>query len=111
MSPKNPRAENILHDIPSQLPQELLQTLCQNKHVRIQRIVSKGHASAADFWYQQKEHEWVILLSGGAVLQWRDGRVQSLAPGDYVFIPAGTRHRLEGTLADELSVWLAVFFT
>ncbi len=98
-------------DIPAELPNELTQILCSGAAVRIERIVSCGHASEADFWYQQHEHEWVILLSGGAILQWGDGSEQALAPGDYVFIPAGTRHRVAGTLASEPSIWLAVFFT
>ena len=101
---------NLMEQIPSDLPQELMQTLCESANVRVERIVSKGHASAPDFWYEQDDNEWVVLLSGGAVLQWGDGSFQSLAPGDYVLIPAGTRHRLEGTLADDLSIWLAVFF-
>lgn len=100
---------NILADIPEQLPKELFTTLAQAAGVRIERIVSRGHASPADFWYQQQEHEWVILLSGGAVLRWESGQEQALAPGDYLMIPAGTRHRVEGTLPDEDSVWLAVF--
>ncbi|WP_339898096.1 cupin domain-containing protein [uncultured Gilvimarinus sp.] len=107
----NPQPANITADIPEQLPQELTQTLCQSTTVRVERIVSQGHASAADFWYEQDEHEWVLLLSGGAILQWGDGSEQALAPGDYVLIPAGTRHRVAGTLASELSIWLAVFFT
>ncbi|BFM19245.1 cupin domain-containing protein [Gilvimarinus japonicus] len=107
----NPVPFNLMGDIPAELTDELTQTLCNSASLRIERIVSKGHASESEFWYEQDEHEWVVLLSGGAVLQWSDGSFQSLAPGDYVLIPAGTRHRLEGTLADELSIWLAVFFT
>ncbi|WP_052480863.1 cupin domain-containing protein [Gilvimarinus agarilyticus] len=105
-----PQPCNITADIPEQLPQELTQTLCHSTAVRIERIVSQGHASAVDAWYEQDEHEWVLLLSGGAVLQWGDGSEQPLAPGDYVLIPAGTRHRVAGTLASEPSIWLAVFF-
>jgi hypothetical protein len=30
--------------------------------VRIERIISHGHASPADFWYDQPQHEWVIVL-------------------------------------------------
>ncbi|MDO3384404.1 cupin domain-containing protein [Gilvimarinus sp. SDUM040013] len=99
----------ILADIPEQLPEELFTTLASVAGVRIERIVSRGHSSAPDFWYQQDEHEWIILLSGGAVLRWENDAEQALAPGDYVMIPAGTRHRVEGTLADENTIWLAVF--
>lgn len=98
-------------DIPAELPDELTQTLCRSPSVRVERIVSYGHASAADFWYQQDENEWVVLLSGGAILQWQDGTEQALAPGDYLLIPANTRHRVAGTVAGEPSIWLAVFFS
>lgn len=101
---------NLLADIPDELSRELIQPLLEGDGVRIERIVSHGHSSEPDFWYEQDEHEWVILLSGGAVLRWDSGTEQALAPGDYVFIPAGTRHRVEGTLPDEHSIWLAVFF-
>ncbi len=101
---------NLFADIPESLPQELTTGLLQGKNLRIERIVSFGHASEPDFWYQQDEHEWVILLTGGALLRWESGREETLAPGDYIFIPAGEKHRVEGTLAGEHSVWLAIFF-
>lgn len=101
--------DNLLAQIPEALPRELSDTLLAVSGVRIERIVSHGHASEPGFWYEQSEHEWVVLLSGGAVLRCEDGRERALAPGDFVFIPAGERHRVEGTLADEHSVWLAVF--
>jgi cupin 2 domain-containing protein len=31
-----------------------------------------------------------------------------LAPGDYLYIPAHTRHRVEWTSVDKPTVWLAV---
>jgi hypothetical protein len=36
---------NLLSPLPSKLPVELVQTLLKSKHVRIERIVSTGHAS------------------------------------------------------------------
>lgn len=101
---------NLLAEIPETLPHELINTLCEYDGVRIERIVSCGHANAPDEWYDQADHEWVILMSGGAVLQWAEGGETVLAPGDYVFIPAGVKHRVDGTLPDEHSIWLAIFF-
>ena len=60
---------NIFDDIPAGLPEELVQTLLSTPGVRIQRIVSLGHASPEGFWYDQAEHEWVLLLKGAARLR------------------------------------------
>ena len=34
--------------------------------IRIERIVSRGHTSPPDFWYDQPQAEWVIVLAGSA---------------------------------------------
>lgn len=79
--------------------------------MRIERIVSHGHKSPEGFWYDQDQHEWVMLLKGAAKL-----RVESqqqlieLWPGDFLNIPAHERHRVEWTTADEPTVWLAIFY-
>ena len=33
----------------------------------------------AGFWYDQDEHEWIVLLAGSATLQWEDGSRTDLA--------------------------------
>ena len=57
---------NLLGDIPTQLREEIVTVLAESPHVRVERIVSNGHASPADFWYDQAEHEWVAVLRGEA---------------------------------------------
>ena len=100
---------NLFDDLPRDIPSELVQTLIQTAEVRIERIISHGQASPEGFWYDQAEHEWVIVLNGAARLQFEDN-VISLNPGDYVNIPAGKKHRVEWTTPDEQTVWLAVFY-
>ena len=100
---------NLLHPLPSTIPAELTETLVAASSVRIERIVSHGHASPDDFWYDQPEHEWVVVLQGAARLRF-DDEVRKLGPGDYVNIPAHRRHRVEWTTPDEPTVWLAVFY-
>jgi len=79
--------------------------------VKIERIVSHGHASPPGFWYDQPQNEWVIVLKGSARLRFEDeAGERALAAGDYVLIPAGKRHRVEWTSAREPTVWLAVHF-
>ena len=79
--------------------------------LKIERIVSHGHASPPGFWYDQPQNEWVIVLKGSAGLRIEDeAGERALAAGDYVFIPAGKRHRVEWTGELEPTVWLAVHF-
>lgn len=91
--------------------QERVEILAENEHVRIERIVSWGHVSPPDFWYDQEQAEWVTVLSGSARLRFqKDDDTVSLGPGDALLIPAGCRHRVDWTAPDEPTVWLAVFF-
>ena len=101
------RLKNIFDDLPQQLPKELVQTLIRAADVRIERIISHGHASPADFWYDQPQHEWVIVLKGTARLQFEDGTVE-MKPGDFINFPAHKRHRVDWTTPDEPTVWLGV---
>lgn len=59
--------KNIFDDLPQRLPKELVQILVRAADVRIERIISYGHASPADFWYDQPQHERVIVLKGAAM--------------------------------------------
>ena len=105
------QSQNLLSPLPSNLPKELVETLAEDKHVRIERIVSTGHASPEGFWYDQEEAEWVVVLKGEAKLLF-EGETQPvhLKPGDHVTIPAHRRHRVEWTTPNEPTVWLAVFY-
>lgn len=103
-------AFNLLADLPTSLPDELVTTLLEASHVRIERIVSHGHASPDGFWYDQDQHEWVVVLKGAARLRF-DDRTIELRPGDAVNIPAHQKHRVEWTVPDEPTVWLAVFYS
>ena len=47
---------NLFADVPPHLPNELVQTLLDASNVRIERIVSYGHASSEGFWYDQTKH-------------------------------------------------------
>ncbi len=98
---------NIFDDLPQHLPKEVVQTLIRAADVRIERIISHGHASAPDFWYDQPQSEWVIVLKGAARLQFEDGMVE-MKPGDFVNIPAFRKHRVDWTTPDEPTVWLGV---
>ncbi len=101
---------NLFTDLPTTLPEELVEVLAENQHVRIERIISTGHASPEGFWYDQDEAEWVVVLKGKAKLLFEDGETVEMTPSDHVLIPAHRKHRVEWTTADEPTVWLAVFY-
>lgn len=104
---------NLFASIPDALPEELVTVLAESDSVKIERIVSDGCASPEGFWYDQEQHEWVLLVSGSAILAVeKDGRVEQveLKPGDYLLLPAHQRHRVEATSPTEKTIWLAVFF-
>jgi len=100
---------NLFADLPAHLPDELFATLLDAADVRIERIVSHGHASPEGFWYDQDQHEWVVVLKGAARLRFEDGTVE-MKPGDFVNIPAHRKHRVEWTTPGEPTIWLAVHY-
>lgn len=110
--PPLPGAGNLLADLPDAVPDEITEALADSSNMRIERIVSHGQASPPDFWYDQAEHEWVAVIRGqaGMLIEGEDGE-RVLRPGDFVLLPAHTRHRVTWTAKDEETVWLAVFWS
>ena len=101
---------NVFQNIPSELPDEVCETLLDATHVRVERIVSRGHCSPAGFWYDQDENEWVALLKGSARLAIEGEEDIEMTPGDAIEIPAHKRHRVAWTDPDEDTIWLAVHY-
>jgi cupin 2 domain-containing protein len=96
---------SISHDRTAEQITELLSC----PHVKVERIVSRGQASAPDFWYDQDWAEWVLVLAGSAGLMIEgESAARNLAPGDYVYLPPHVRHRVAWTDAAQPTIWLAV---
>ena len=57
---------SLLKNIPADLSEEFIETLWKTDSVKIERIVSKGHASPPGFWYDQEEDEFVLVVRGSA---------------------------------------------
>jgi len=111
MSGSPMQAENLFEGLPDDLPEELFTTLHRTGHLRIERIVSLGHASPEGFWYDQKENEWVVVLEGRAEVQFEgEARSAPLQRGSYLYIPAHARHRVAWTDPTQKTVWLAIHF-
>ena len=106
-----PEVRNLLAGLPTALPEERVDVLASSPGVRVERIVSLGHASPAGFWYDQEQAEFVVLLSGAARLRFAESdAVVELRAGDSLLIPAHARHRVEWTDPAAPAVWLAVHF-
>lgn len=101
---------NIFDAIPAELPEEQFDQLVASENIKIERIISKGHSSPPSGWYDQEQSEWVLVLKGEAVLAFDGEPSVTLKKGDYIDIPAHKKHRVEWTLPDTETVWLAVHY-
>ena len=102
---------NLFAGIPDDLRAELVETIARGRDVRIERIVSRGHVTSEGSWYDQEEDEWVLVVRGRARVRLADAPAEvALGPGDHLYIPAHTRHRVEWTDPERDTVWVAVFW-
>jgi len=102
---------NLFADIPASLPEEVFEDIVSTDHIRIERILSHGHSSPETGWYDQLEHEWVVVLDGQGVIEFEDGTVVTLNRGDYLNITSGQKHRVASTDRTQVTIWLAVFYS
>jgi cupin 2 domain-containing protein len=106
------RPGRLFADLPAPpRDEEQFDTLVQAPGVVIERIVSTGQRTPEGAWLVQDRDEWVVLLRGSATLR-LEGEPEDtpMAPGDFIHLPANTRHRVERTDADGPTVWLAVHY-
>ncbi len=96
---------NLFNHLPLLTEREEFETLLQQGNVKIERIVSSAHPDHA--LQCQTHDEWVLLIQGAAILE-LNGTSQSLTVGDYLFIPAGTPHRVVSTNSELSCIWLAI---
>jgi cupin 2 domain-containing protein len=102
---------NLFDDIPRVLAAERIDVLLDTAAVRLERIVSVGHATPAGEWYDQARDEWVVVLRGRARVRIEgEAEDRALGVGDHLLLRAHVRHRVEWTDPTEPTVWLAVFF-
>lgn len=105
------RANNIFASLPTDAGQEAFDELLSHSNLKIERIVSKGHTSPPGYWYDQENHEWVIVLEGAGTVLFENGREVSLHKGDYLNIPAHAKHRVTWTDPDQPTIWLAIHYS
>ena len=111
---------NLFANIPTDLSEEVFEDIVKSDNVRIERIISNGQTSPDTGWYEQDQNEWVIVAKGRAQLTFSNDaftsddsenqKVIELNPGDYINIPAGTKHKVSYTDTSQPTIWLAVFY-
>jgi cupin 2 domain-containing protein len=101
---------NLLTSLPPTGDAEVIDALVTRRSLRLERIISHGHASPPGFWYDQDQHEFVFLVAGHAELEFEDRPPLALGPGDWVQIDAHVRHRVRATAPDADTIWLVAFF-
>ena len=101
---------NFFENIHENLPHELIETFVQSKNVKIERIVSDGHSSPPNFWYDQDQNEFVLLLQGRALIEFKNEESIELIVGDYQIIHAHKKHRVSYTDANSKTIWLTIFY-
>ena len=100
---------NLLNDPRVASTGESFENLLVRDGIRLERIISRGQASPAGFWFDQDQDEWVAVLSGAADLQFEDEDApRRLSAGDFLLIRAHRRHRVVWTSPDTDTVWLAL---
>jgi cupin 2 domain-containing protein len=58
-------------------------------------------------WFDQDEDEFVVILSGSAIIKYENGEIFYLAKGDFLYIKAHQKHKV--TYTENPTIWLAVF--
>jgi len=89
---------------------EQFTSLVKGKNFFTDKIISNGFKSPNDEWMSEEYEEWVILLKGRAKIEFENGEVLNLKAGDYLRIPANTKHRILYTSKKPFCYWLAIHF-
>lgn len=100
---------NIFEEIIIDKNEEKFFEIFKNETIKIEKIVSNGQTSPQNFWYEQEENEFVLVLEGFAILQFEDKDIE-LKKGDCLNIKAKQKHRVKFTSLDEPTIWFAVFY-
>lgn len=113
MNDKLPEVKNLINGaLPgAKWAPEHFEPLLTGGPFRLERIISHGHTTPPDQWYDQPHDEWVLLAAGKASIEIEEKGFIHLAAGDYVLLPAGMRHRVTYTSAEVPCVWLALHLT
>lgn len=100
---------SLLELLPDATGAEQFETLVARGDIRIERIVTRGQATPLETWYDQQHNEWVLLMSGSALIQFEGmDEFHRLEVGQWLLLPAHCRHRVAWVPPEETTVWLAI---
>ena len=94
---------NIFDHALAEKGRENIEELLNDKNVIINRIVSNDLQNGD--WYDQSEDEWLVLLTGEAIVEFTDYE-RTLRRGDTPFITPNLKHRVRNT--SQKTLWLTV---
>ena len=89
---------------------EFIEDLLKTDNFKVERIISEGHVTEKNFWYDQETNEFVLLIKGEAKIKYENEEIVLLAPGDWLIIPAHKKHRVEWTSETEKTFWLTIHY-
>lgn len=106
-----PDQANLLTGVCPAAGEERTDILQEGPGWRLERIHSCLAASPDGFWYDQADHEWVLVLRGSARLAFADETaIRDLCAGDSLMIAPHRRHRVVATDPAPGTLWLALFW-
>jgi len=102
--------KNIFDNFPKNDDREFIEEILSTKDFKLERIISEGHISPPNYWYDQDKNEFVLLLKGKAELSFDNGEKYELNPGDYMIINAHQKHRVDWTDPNQKTFWLTILY-
>jgi cupin 2 domain-containing protein len=102
--------KNIYDSENINLTKEYFEDILKQKGFKLERIISFGNITENNFWYDQDEDEFVLLLKGAAKIQLENQSVITLGEGDYIIIPAHVKHKVIYTDTKIKTYWLTCYF-
>ncbi len=102
--------KNIFSVLQVNSKKEYFEDIISEDNFRIERIISEGHTTPNDFWYDQDEDEFVLLLKGFAKLMFEDGSIVELNEGDYLIIEKHVKHKVIFTSTETKTFWLTCYY-
>ncbi|MFZ9659322.1 MAG: cupin domain-containing protein [Arcobacteraceae bacterium] len=86
---------------------ETFEQIINNSKIKIEKIISYGDITPEDFWYDQDQDEFVMIIEGFAIIKYEDGTIFELHQDDNLYIPAHQKHKVIYT--KNRTIWLAMF--